>query len=195
MNIFALSVLSFSMSMDAFAVSVVRGTNDKKIPSASLARLVYALKIGIIFGLIETASPIFGYFIGVLAQQIVQDFDHWISFLLLSGLGLHIIYESLTSQNNQNREPKSTSLGKTILTAFATSVDAMVIGISLAFLNVNIWIAGVMIGLFTTTMVTVGVFLGAKLYQKIGNKAELFGGMVLILIGIFILVSHLLQHG
>lgn len=195
MNIFALSVLSFSMSMDAFAVSVVRGTNDKKIPSASLARLVYALKIGIIFGLIETATPIFGYFIGVLAQQVVQNFDHWVSFLLLSGLGLHIIYESLTSQNNQNREPKSTSLGKTILTAFATSIDAMVIGISLAFLNVNIWIAGVMIGLFTTTMVTFGVFIGARLYQKIGNKAELFGGIVLILIGIFILVSHLLQHG
>lgn len=195
MNIFALSVLSFSMSMDAFAVSVVRGTNDKKIPSASLARLVYALKIGIIFGLIETASPIFGYFIGVLAQQIVQDFDHWVSFLLLSGLGLHIIYESLTSQNNQHLEPKTTSLSKTILTAFATSIDAMVIGISLAFLNVNIWIAGVMIGLFTTTMVTFGVFIGARLYQKIGNKAELFGGIVLILIGIFILVSHLLQHG
>lgn len=195
MNIFALSVLSFSMSMDAFAVSVVRGTNDKKIPSASLARLVYALKIGIIFGLIETATPIFGYFIGVLAQQIVQDFDHWVSFLLLSGLGLHIIYESLTSQNNQHLEPKTTSLSKTILTAFATSIDAMVIGISLAFLNVNIWIAGVMIGLFTTTMVTFGVFIGARLYQKIGNKAELFGGIVLILIGIFILVSHLLQHG
>lgn len=195
MNIFALSVLSFSMSMDAFAVSVVRGTNDKKIPSASLARLVYALKIGIIFGLIETATPIFGYFIGVLAQQVVQDFDHWVSFLLLFGLGLHIIYESLTSQNNQNLEPKTTSLSKTILTAFATSIDAMVIGISLAFLNVNIWIAGVMIGLFTTTMVTFGVFIGARLYQKIGNKAELFGGIVLILIGIFILVSHLLQHG
>lgn len=195
MNIFALSVLSFSMSMDAFAVSVVRGTNDKKIPSASLARLVYALKIGIIFGLIETATPIFGYFIGVLAQQVVQNFDHWVSFLLLSGLGLHIIYESLTSQNNQNLEPRTTSLSKTILTAFATSIDAMVIGISLAFLNVNIWIAGVMIGLFTTTMVTFGVFIGARLYQKIGNKAELFGGIVLILIGIFILVSHLLQHG
>lgn len=195
MNIFALSVLSFSMSMDAFAVSVVRGTNDKKIPSANLARIVYALKIGIIFGLIETATPIFGYFIGVLAQQVVQDFDHWVSFLLLSGLGLHIIYESLTSQNNQHLEPKTTSLSKTILTAFATSIDAMVIGISLAFLNVNIWIAGVMIGLFTTTMVTFGVFIGARLYQKIGNKAELFGGIVLILIGIFILVSHLLQHG
>lgn len=195
MNIFALSALSFSMSMDAFAVSVVRGATDKHIPSAGFSRLMYALKIGVIFGTIETITPIFGYFIGTLAQQLVQDFDHWLSFVLLSGLGSHIIYESLTSQDNAVIEPKSTSFGKTILTAFATSIDAMVIGISLAFLNVNIWLAGLMIGAFTTIMATLGVFLGAKLYQKIGNKAEIFGGIVLILIGVFILISHLKLHG
>lgn len=195
MNIFALSALSFSMSMDAFAVSVVRGATDKHIPSAGFSRLMYALKIGVIFGTIETITPIFGYFIGTLAQQLVQDFDHWLSFVLLSGLGSHIIYESLTSQDNEVIEPKSTSFGKTILTAFATSIDAMVIGISLAFLNVNIWLAGLMIGVFTTIMATLGVFLGAKLYQKIGNKAEIFGGIVLILIGVFILISHLKLHG
>lgn len=195
MNIFALSALSFSMSMDAFAVSVVRGATDKHIPSVGFSRLMYALKIGVIFGTIETITPIFGYFIGTLAQQLVQDFDHWLSFVLLSGLGSHIIYESLTSQDNEVIEPKSTSFGKTILTAFATSIDAMVIGISLAFLNVNIWLAGLMIGAFTTIMATLGVFLGAKLYQKIGNKAEIFGGIVLILIGVFILISHLKLHG
>lgn len=194
MNIFALSALSFSMSMDAFAVSVVRGATDKHIPSAGFSRLMYALKIGVIFGTIETITPIFGYFIGTLAQQLVQDFDHWLSFVLLSGLGSHIIYESLTSQDNEAIEPKSTSFGKTILTAFATSIDAMVIGISLAFLNVNIWLAGLMIGAFTTIMATLGVFLGAKLSEKLGNKAQILGGVVLILIGVFILISHLTEH-
>lgn len=195
MNSLSLAVLSFSMSMDAFTASIVRGSNDKTIAEAGIQRFWQALKIGLIFGCIETITPIFGYFIGGLAQHAVQSFDHWLSFILLSGLGLHLIYETLTKKDDDVISIKSTSLTKTILTAFATSIDAMVIGVSLAFLNVNIWIAGLMIGSFTTIMTTIGVYLGVKLGAKLGNKAQILGGVILILIGLSILISHLSQHG
>lgn len=195
MNIIALTALSFSMSMDAFTVSIVRGSSDKTLADSGKQRFWQALKIGLVFGMIEAITPILGYFVGVLAQNVVQDFDHWLSFILLSGLGLHLIYETLTEQPNKKIAPKPTSLNKTILTAFATSIDAMVIGVSLAFLNVNIWLAGLMIGSFTTMMTTIGVYLGVKLGEKMGNKAQIFGGVVLILIGLFILITHLIEHG
>lgn len=191
MNIVALSALSFGMSMDAFAAAIVRGSNDRQLAPTGLTRFIQALKIGLIFGVIETITPVFGYFVGILAHNVVQDYDHWVSFFLLSGLGLHLIYEALTHDSNDHDEPKQISLAKTILTAFATSIDAMIIGISLAFLNVNIWLAGLLIGCFTTIMATLGIYLGATLYKKIGNKAEIFGGIVLIVIGVFILISHL----
>lgn len=192
MNIVALTALSFSMSMDAFTASIVRGSSDKTLAPQGLQRFLQALKIGLIFGLVEALCPIFGYFVGVLAQNAVQAYDHWVSFILLSGLGLHLIYETLTD-NTQTIE-KPTSLAKTILIAFATSIDAMVVGVSLAFLNVNIWLAGLMIGGCTTIMTTIGVYLGAKLSEKLGNKAQILGGVVLILIGVFILISHLTEH-
>lgn len=193
MNFISLSALSLSMSMDAFTASIVRGSSDKNLAPQGLQRFLQALKIGVIFGIIETIAPIFGYFVGVLAHNVVQAYDHWISFILLSGLGLHLIYETLTETDDQSTA-NPTSLTKTILTAFATSIDAMIVGVSLAFLNVNIWLAGLMIGSCTTVMTTIGVYLGGKLGEKLGNKAQIIGGIVLILIGIFILISHLSQH-
>lgn len=189
MNIFALTALSFGMSMDAFAASVVRGA------SADLSgnRLVKAFKIGIVFGVVEAITPIIGYFLGVLAQDLVRGFDHWVSFVLLGGLGIHLMYEAIFGKDDDG-EPTKNSLIKTILTAFATSIDAMIIGVSLAFLNVNIWLASLLIGMATTIMATFGVYLGAKIGTKIGNKAQILGGIVLIGIGVFILMTHLSTH-
>lgn len=190
MNIFALSALSFSMSLDAFTASVVRGSNDKNT-AKGLPKLLYALKIGLIFGVIEAITPIIGYFIGELARGVVQTFDHWVSFVLLSGLGIHLIYEALHPDDADDTPTPATSWIKTLLTAFATSIDAMIVGVSLAFLEVNIWLASAMIGIFTTIMATLGVYFGSKLGEKFGHKAQIFGGVVLMLIGLFILLTHL----
>ncbi|WP_066803082.1 manganese efflux pump MntP [Moraxella oblonga] len=189
MNIVALTALSFGMSMDAFAASVVRGASVH----LSDNRLFQAFKIGIIFGIVEAITPIIGYFLGVLANDLVQGFDHWVSFVLLGGLGVHLMYEAVFGVDDDGKSIKN-NLAKTILTAFATSIDAMIVGVSLAFLDVNIWLASLLIGMATTTMATFGVCLGAKIGKEVGNKAQILGGVVLIGIGVFILMTHLASH-
>lgn len=183
MNIITLTALSFSMSMDAFAVAISRGVSLQK-PS-----FVQALKIGLVFGFVEALTPLLGYFLGVLTKDFVENFDHWLAFVLLSALGLHLIYEALAGKDDEQKTSNNTWV--LILTAFATSIDAMVIGMSLAFLSVNIWLACFLIGLATTIMATTGVYLGNKLGEKIGQRAEIMGGVVLIGIGSFILLTHL----
>lgn len=185
MNIVALIALSFGMSMDAFAVSISRGAS---LPKSSLAQ---ALKIGLVFGLMEATTPLIGYFFGVLSKDFVQDFDHWLAFILLSGLGLSLIYKSLVVPNNQKNNATKQEQWLLLLTALATSIDAMVIGMSLAFLSVNIWLACLLIGLATTLMATLGVYLGHKLSESIGKYAEMMGGLLLIIIGLSILLTHL----
>lgn len=203
MNLLALIALAFGMSTDAFAAAVVRGTSEAQLTKTTSHTVTpkTALKIGMIFGMTEAITPIVGYFIGKFAHSWVQAFDHWLSFVLLVGIGGHLIYETLKGDDegadaeaDGNDTPKSPSLAKTILTAIATSIDAMVVGVSLAFLGVNIWLASLLIGIATFIMASVGVFVGAKLGAKVGKIAQIIGGLVLIGIGGFILMTHLSHH-
>lgn len=186
MNLLALAALSFGMSMDAFAAALAKGSTRSKEKSDFLS----ALKIGLVFGVIEAITPMIGYFFGVMAEGLVSRYDHWLSFILLSLLGVSVIYNALFGKEDIEI-PKSTHWRGTVLTAFATSIDAMVIGVSLAFLGVNILLASVMIGVATTVMATLGVYLGAKIGLKVGKVAEVAGGFILLGIGGFILLSHL----
>lgn len=180
---FGLIGIAFGMATDAFAASVVRGTSHVTV------RLTYALKVGLIFGITEMFMPLLGYFVGRLAHEWVAQIDHWISFVLLVGLGLHLLYE--TWQDKAQIKEVSTSFGRTLLTAFATSVDALIIGVSLAFLGVNIWLACLLIGFASFVMSAAGVFLGSALGEKVGKIAQIIGALVLMLMGVFILISHL----
>lgn len=186
MSIVALIALAFAMSMDAFAAAIVQGTHKRTTTFAT------ALKVGATFGITEMLMPMAGYFVGRFAHVFVQAFDHWLSFVLLAGIGGHLIYETIGDKNDTS--PKPASFTKTLLTAFATSIDAMIVGVSLAFLSVNIWLAGALIGLTTFLMTTLGVSVGATLGKKVGKIAQIMGGVVLIAIGVFILVTHLLNH-
>ncbi|UXZ04906.1 manganese efflux pump MntP [Moraxella nasicaprae] len=186
MNAIALIALAFAMSMDAFAAAIVQGTHKRTVSVAT------ALKVGATFGITEMLMPMMGYFVGRFAHAFVQAFDHWLSFILLAGIGGHLIYETIGDGGDEM--PKPTSFTKTLLTAFATSIDAMIVGVSLAFLSVNIWLAGALIGLTTFLMTTLGVSVGATLGKKVGKIAQIMGGVVLIAIGVFILVTHLLNH-
>lgn len=188
MSIFALIALAFGISMDAFTASVVRGADIGNRPS-----FLYALKIGLVFGITEATTPILGYFLGKLAHHWVQAFDHWVSFVLLVGLGVQLIYETVSNKEMPDSTPAPTAT-KTFLTALATSIDAMVVGVSLAFAEANIWLSAILIGVATTLMAVIGVFLGARLGVTIGRPSQIFGGLVLIGIGSWILVSHLMTH-
>jgi putative Mn2+ efflux pump MntP len=183
MNFAALVFLAFAMSTDAFAAAIGKGATLNK------PRFFQALRIGILFGVIEAATPVIGWAIGSLATQWVAAWDHWIAFVLLLILGAHMIWNGI--KEDQEEAPQNQSMLMLALTAVATSIDAMAVGVGLAFVNVSIVQAAVMIGLATTIMVTTGVLLGRVLGSLIGKRAEIAGGLVLIGVGTLILYEHL----
>ncbi len=173
------------MSTDAFAAAVVKGSSLHK------PRFVEALRTGLIFGVIEGITPIVGWGIGQVATQFVETWDHWIAFFLLLILGLHMIYNGLKHEEAQEEKPNQHSFFILAVTALATSIDALAVGVGLAFVNVNILVAASAIGLATTVMVTLGVMLGRVLGKVVGKRAEIAGGIVLMMIGATILYEHL----
>jgi len=186
LNIITLSVLSLAMSTDAFAASITKGSTLKN------PRVLSAVKLGLLFGCIEAIAPIVGWLIGSAGADYVEAFDHWVAFVLLVGLGVHMLLESRKDSDNEEELAPNTkrSFIATLLTAVGTSIDAMTVDISLAFMKVNIYLAAAMIGLATTIMVTIGALLGTVMSGWVGKKAEAIGGVALIFIGCGILYSH-----
>ena len=185
MNPIALLLLALSMSTDAFAVAICKGS------SLNNSRFFEAFRMGLIFGLIETVTPLIGWSIGNIAAHHVNVWGHWIAFALLVALGLHMLYEGLNPSRKEIEQPSRHSFLKIALTAFGTSIDAMAVGASLAFVEVNIFLAAGLIGLATTVMVTLGVMLGRVAGAMFGHKAEVVGGLTLIVIGAWILSGSL----
>lgn len=172
------------MSTDAFAAALTKGATLHK------PKFTDALRMGVIFGVTEAITPILGWLLGSIAAYHIAKIDHWFAFVLLCALGIHMIRNGLTLQKNDCK-PSQHPFLLLIITAFATSIDAMVIGISLAFIEVNIWLAATLIGMATALMVTLGVMLGHVMGCIAGKYSEILGGMVLIGIGTFILYEHL----
>lgn len=185
MNIFSTVLIALAMSTDAFAAAIGKGAALHK------PKLSEALRTGIIFGIIELITPLVGWAIGSVATQYVSAWDHWIAFTLLSVLGCHMIYEGFQTPEPINQKSSQHSFYILALTGFATSIDAMAVGVSLAFIDVNIVVTALAIGLATFTMVTIGVMLGRALGLYVGKRAEIIGGLILISIGSFILLDHL----
>jgi manganese efflux pump family protein len=185
MNFAATAALSLAMATDAFAVAIGKGASLKR-PS-----LRAALRIGLIFGIVEGLTPLAGYALGRAAAPYVEAWDHWIAFGLLSLLGLRMIRESLSGEEEEDDRPDNASFWLLVLTGFATSIDALIVGVGLAFLDVNIYATAAAIGFCTFTLVTLGIMLGRALGAVVGHRAELVGGLVLIGIGSAILYEHL----
>ncbi|MFT5591372.1 MAG: putative Mn2+ efflux pump MntP [Bradyrhizobium sp.] len=188
MNFIAIVLLALAMSTDAFAAAIGKGAALGKM------RFMKAFKIGMLFGSIETITPLIGWTIGSLAADIhwLSEWDHWIAFWLLLVLGMRMILGGSKESDAQAVEMhRSKSILLLALTAVATSIDALVIGVGLAFINVNIWIVAAAIGTATTIMVTIGVLLGRRLGDALGKRAEVLGGVVLVVVGATILYEHL----
>lgn len=184
-NPISLVFLALAMSTDAFAAAIGKGSSLHK------PRLSEALRTGLIFGVIEAITPLIGWLIGQAATRWVASWDHWIAFTLLLVLGLHMIYNGLKADEAEEEKPSRHSFLMLAVTAFATSIDALAVGVGLAFVDVNILIAAAAIGLATMTMVTLGVMLGRVLGTVVGKRAEILGGVVLMLVGATILYEHL----
>lgn len=185
MNLSATLLLAFGMSMDAFAASIGKGATLHK------PKFSEAVRTGLIFGAIETLTPLVGWGLGMLASQFVLEWNHWIAFILLVFLGGRMIIEGFRGDSNEACEaPRRHGFWLLVTTAFATSLDAMAVGVGLAFLQVSIVTTALAIGCATFIMSTLGIMVGRFIGPLLGKRAEILGGIVLIGIGSEILWSH-----
>lgn len=187
MNPVSILLIGLAMSTDAFAAALGKGA------AMSRPRWSEALRIGLIFGVVEAITPVIGWLLGSAASRYIEAWDHWIAFGLLSALGVHMIHKALTDGDDAEDATASRNGGLLLvaLAGLATSIDAMAVGVGLAFVEVNILIVAAVIGLCTLIMVTLGVMLGRALGKLIGKRAEIAGGVVLILVGATILYEHI----
>lgn len=176
-------LIAVALSMDAFAVSICKGLSVNKVSAK------HVLTVGVYFGGFQALMPLIGFLLGFKFERFIVSVDHWIAFLLLAVIGGNMIKEALSSDDE---EPDASFSFRTMLPlAVATSIDALAVGISFAFLGVDIVTAAVLIGITTFVLSGIGVFVGNIFGAKYKSKAELAGGVVLILIGLKILLEHL----
>lgn len=183
MTFIELILVGISLSMDAFAVSVCKGL------SVGAIKLKHMLLAGAWFGGFQALMPLIGYFLGSTFDQYVTSFDHWVAFVLLAVIGGSMIKESREKDPEQNA---SFAFMTMLVLAVATGIDALAVGITFAFLNVNIIAAVSIIGVTTFAFSAAGIKIGSIFGIKYKSKAELFGGIVLVCLGAKILIEHLI---
>ena len=179
-----LMLLAVGLSMDAFAVSICKGLAMKK------ATLKAGLTCGVWFGGFQGLMPLIGFFLGTLFAEAIQAIDHWVAFILLGIIGINMLKEAFSKDEEESNADMSV---KTMfIMAVATSIDALAVGISLAMAgDVNIWAAVALIGGFTCAFCTLGVKIGNVFGSRFEKKAQMAGGIILILLGTKILLEHL----
>lgn len=182
MGIVSLLLLAAALAMDAFSAAVTDGMTVKNIRGRD------ALKIGAFFGVFQFIMPCIGNFLSSFAASYIEKVDHWIAFILLSVLGINMIIESQKTHEIPKNPLKTTTL---LFMAIATSIDALAAGITLAAVNSPIILSSVIIGITAFVFSFAGVFIGKKFGLLLGSKAEITGGIVLILIGLKTLIEHL----
>lgn len=180
MSILDIFILAVGLSMDAFAVSVCKGLSLGKIKPKHMCIA------GAWFGGFQALMPLIGYFLGSFFAEMIEKYDHWVAFVLLAIIGGNMIKESF---GKDEKVDSSMDVKSMLLLAIATSIDALAVGVTFAFLQVQIVPAVSFIGVITFIFSAVGVKIGSLFGTKYKSKAELFGGIVLVLIGIKILLE------
>lgn len=183
MSLLTLFITAVGLSMDAFAVSVCKGLAMKKLSWKK------AVVIGLWFGGFQALMPALGYLLGTRFEHYVTAIDHWIAFVLLALIGANMIREALSA--DEDKADDSIDVKTMFLLAVATSIDALAVGITYAFLQVRIVPAVSFIGIITLVLSVTGVKIGNVFGLKYKTRAEIFGGVILILMGLKILLEHL----
>ena len=177
-----LLIIALGLGMDSFSVSICKGLSLKKI------KIETYLKVGVIFAIFQGLMPVFGFLLGQTFKEIISSVDHWLAFILLGIIGVNMIREAFTKNEEINDKLDFKNLS---ILGIATSIDALIIGITFAIMNVNILIASLIIFIVTFIMSIIGLKIGNIFGCKFEKKAEFLGGVILILIGIKILLEHL----
>lgn len=190
MGFLELLLIGVGLSMDAFAVAVCKGLEMRKINYKN------AFIIALFFGGFQAIMPLTGWFLGRNFEKYITSFDHWIAFILLGFIGGKMIYESLKRNDpdkaaGSDESSYALDIKELLLLAVATSIDALAVGITFAILKTSIWSSITIIGITTFVLSLAGVIVGNKFGNKFEKKAELAGGIILVLIGLKILLEHL----
>lgn len=187
MGILELLILGVGLSMDAFAVAICKGLSIKKLSLKDM------LIVGLWFGFFQGAMPLLGYLFGSWFSESIRAVDHWIAFVLLCLIGANMIREAL--KGDEEKSDSSLNIKVMLPLALATSIDALAVGVSLACLEVNIYMAVLVIALITFLISACGVKIGNVFGLRFKTKAEILGGVILIGLGIKILIEHLFFWG
>ena len=184
MSIIEIALIGVGLAMDAFAVSICKGL--------AMRRMNYkkAIIIAAFFGVFQALMPALGYDLGTTFANKIAAIDHWIAFILLALIGANMIKEALSSDDDECQDD-SLRLGDLIMLSIATSIDALAVGITFAFFNVSLLLSVSMIGIITFIICVIGVKVGNVFGEKYKSKAELAGGLILIVMGAKILIDHL----
>ena len=184
MSIIEIALIGVGLAMDAFAVSICKGL--------AMRRMNYkkAIIIAAFFGVFQALMPALGYVLGTTFANKIAAIDHWIAFMLLALIGANMIKEALSSDDDECQDD-SLRLGDLIMLSIATSIDALAVGITFAFFNVSLLLSVSMIGIITFIICVIGVKVGNVFGEKYKSKAELAGGLILIVMGAKILIDHL----
>lgn len=192
MSFFDLILMAVALSMDAFAVAICKGLAMRRL------KVGQAVIIGLYFGIAQAVMPVIGYFLGMGFEDKIKTYDHWIAFILLALIGLKMIAEVLKSSKECNNcavtaqlQDCGVSFRRIFPLAIATSIDALAVGVSFAFLGVDILPAAAFIGVITFTLSFAGVGIGCFFGSRFQRIAQLTGGIILILMSIKILIGHL----
>lgn len=193
MSFVEIFLIGVGLSMDAFAVAVCKGLDMKKINKR------HTFIIALFFGGFQALMPLAGWALGKQFEKYIVEIDHWIAFVLLAFIGGKMIFDTIKEmkaveiqrESDEKQKEEKLDIKELLMMAVATSIDALAVGISFAFLGVNIWSSISIIGVTTFVLSVAGVFLGNKFGEKYKSKASLAGGVILILIGLKILLEHL----
>lgn len=184
MNVLTISLIGLGLSMDCFAVSVASGLAIKEL------KIHHILRIAFFFGLFQALMPVIGWFAGMGFRSYIENYDHWIAFGLLAAIGVKMIYESRTLEEEEKSiDPRKIFV--LLALSVATSIDALAVGLSLSFLKVAILTPAAIFGAITFAVSLAGIFIGDKFGHLFEKYVELAGGLILIAIGSKILIQHL----
>ena len=185
MQLWEIFLIGLGLSADAFAVAICKGVEMKRF------QWKYALVIALCFGGFQMLMPLIGWSVASQLEQMITSWDHWIAFALLAILGVKMIFDSFRGEEPDPDAPLRLGWKTLLAMSVATSIDALAVGVTFAFLSVNIWISVALIGATTFVCSVFGVLIGAKAGCRFQHHAERIGGAILILIGIKILLEHL----
>ena len=185
MSFLEIILLALVLASDAFAISISAGSTGVATEPRAMLRLSFH------FGLFQFLMPILGWLAGLSIERYIQSFDHWIAFGLLLWVAVHMIRSAQAGNERAVQQDPSRGMMLVILSV-ATSLDALAIGLSLALLQVSIWYPAVVIGIVTGVVSFIGILLGRQFSKKVGRRATVAGGVLLVLIAIRILLAHLL---